>query len=109
MQFVAAGHVGFYSPQTQRGQDEPQPSHRQGNKLKELRWMMQEKLDLGVTPYFLLSAKPVFSAVTTTRVACVSVTEMQMLFHERRAISVPISCPLVKRRYPVGQSHPERF
>ena len=41
MEFVGAGHMGFYSPQTQRGKDEPQPSHRQGNKLKELRWLMQ--------------------------------------------------------------------
>ena len=109
MEFVGARYMGFYFPQSQKGKDEPQPSHRQGSKLKELRWMMQEKLDLGVTPYFLLSAQQVLSAVTTTRVACVSVTEMQMLFHERRAISVPISCPRVNRRYPVGQSHPERF
>ena len=41
MEFVGARNVGFYSPQTQSGMDEPQPSHRQGNKLKELRWLMQ--------------------------------------------------------------------
>ena len=41
MEFVGIEHLRFYSPQTQRGKDEPQPSHRQGSKLKELRWLMQ--------------------------------------------------------------------
>lgn len=41
MELVGARYVGFYSPQTQRGMDEPQPSHRQVSKLKELRWLMQ--------------------------------------------------------------------
>ena len=50
MELVGAGHVGFYSPQIQRGMDEPRPSHRQVSKLKELRWLMQYKLNLGVTP-----------------------------------------------------------
>ena len=41
MQLMGARYMGFYSPQTQRGKDEPRPSHRQGSKLKDLRWLMQ--------------------------------------------------------------------
>ena len=41
MELVGARYMGFYSPQSQKGKDEPQPSQRQGSKLKELRWLMQ--------------------------------------------------------------------
>ena len=41
MELVGVKHLWFYSPQAQRGKEEPQPSQTQGNKLKDVRWLMQ--------------------------------------------------------------------